>query len=163
MGMSTSGYVATAGEEEDEAEVIQYMWWNQNALWAWDFVWVCIFIGRYSYFSARWWGGKKSCLLSVSFPWPINIPHLLSWQLAPRFCPSLPARSPEKPGLRQLGDKLPISPAEHLWGWALLQSSSSTWGEERPGKLEEKRVSEGSTPLVVRNCFKSLRLDVEWC
>lgn len=87
---------------------------------------VCIFIGRYSYFF---------CLARSLVSWPINNPHLLSWQLAPHFCPSLPARSPERPGLRHLGDKLPISPVEHLWGWALLQSSSSTWRKERRDKL----------------------------
>lgn len=94
---------------------------------------LCIFIGRYSYFPYGGEGEKKSSCFLV--PWPINIPHLLSWQLAPHFCPSLPVQSPKRPGLHHLGDKLPISPGEHLWGWALWQSSSNTCVEERHGRL----------------------------
>lgn len=108
------------------------MWRNQNALWAYDLCWgvhihrqVLIFF---------------FCLDRSLVPWPINNHHLLSWQLALHFCPSLPARSPERPGLRHLGDKLPISPVEHLWGWALLQSSSSTWGKKDKANCKKRRA-----------------------
>lgn len=60
---------------------------------------------------------------------PISSLRRLSWQPAPRSCPSLPVQSPGRPGLRHLGDRLPIGQAAHLWGWALLQNSSNTWGK----------------------------------
>lgn len=133
---SYSGWSETS-EKGNEAEVIQYMRGNQNALWAYDFRWVCIFIGRYSYFAI------------LFLDW-INNPHRLSWRLAPHFCPCLPVPSPERPGLRHLGDKLPISPVEHLWGWALSQNSSSTWGGKEWRKLNRrKEPHDRSTPVAI--------------
>lgn len=66
MGMGTSGYVATAGEEEDEAEVIQYMWGNRNALWAWDSC-LGVHIHRQVFlFFHHGGGGGKSLACSLS-------------------------------------------------------------------------------------------------
>lgn len=106
----------------------------------------CAYSGRYFHH-----GDANKYFACSLVPWPINNPHQLSWQLAPHFCPSLPARSPERLGLRHLGDKLPISPVGHLWGWALLQSSSSTWRKERRGKLEEQKSTEIKKPFKVIN------------
>lgn len=116
------------------------------------------FIGRYFHCGGGERGKKKSCSL-VS--WPINNPHQLSWQLAPHFCPSPPVRSPERPSLRHLGDMLPISPAEHLWGWALWQSSSNTWMKERRRKSWEEKGESKNSPssLIIFFFFWSL-LDV---
>lgn len=106
---------------------------------------VCIFIFFYILIFITVVKEKMSCSL---VPWPINNPRLLSWQLALHFCPSLPAQSPERPGLRHLGDKLPISPVEHLWGWALLQSSSSTWGEGRQVVWRTRTKSRENSLLI---------------
>lgn len=98
--------------EEEEAEATEGACRSPHAHWAraaHPRVHIC---GQLLLFSSLWFRGNVSPVLSV--PWPINNPHLLSWQPAPRFCPCLQVRLPERPGLHPLGDRLPTSLEEHL-------------------------------------------------
>lgn len=73
MGICYGGHGATvadllrASEKGNEAEVIKFMWSNQNALWVYDLRWrVCIFIHR-QVFSLRWWWERKKKSLALLF------------------------------------------------------------------------------------------------
>lgn len=128
-GCSYSGWLGPGRECGMEQRYLSMYEKLKSALWPYTVGQaVHILSLDFLFSSLRYKNNVFSLLCSL---WQINNPHLLSWQLALHFCPSLPEQSPERPDRRHLGDRLPISPIEHLWGWALLQSSSSTWGEKR--------------------------------